>query len=100
MDVKSAFINGYITKDLYVHQPPDFENHKNQDFFFILNTSLYDLKQAPRAWYERLCNFLLENEFTKAEVDTTLLCKTFKNYILVVQIYVDDIIFGSTNATL
>lgn len=58
------------------------------------------MKQAPRAWYERLNNFLLENNFTRGEVDTSLFCKTFKNDILIVQIYVDHIIFGYANASL
>lgn len=61
---------------------------------------MYGLKQDPRAWHERLRDFVLENDFTRGKVDNTLFCKTFKNDILVVQIYVDDIIFGSSNDTL
>ena len=72
---------------------------KIQISFFKHKKSLYGPKQAPRAWYERLSNFILENDFTKGKVDTTLFCKTFKNDILVVQIYVDDIIFGYANST-
>src|SRR3954471_11247420 len=68
--------------------------------FFKLKKSLYGLKQAPRAWYERLSSFLLENGFTRGKVDTTLFCKTFKKDFLICQIYVDDIIFGTSNATL
>lgn len=100
MDVKSALLNGYITEKVYVHQPPSFENHKNPNFIFKLKKSLYGLKQAPRTWYERLSNFTLENDFTRGEVDTTLLCTKFKNDILIGQIYMDDIIFGSANAAL
>ena len=100
MDVKSAFLNGYIEEEVYVHQPPGFENTKHPEHVFKLKKSLYGLKQAPRAWYERLSNFLLENEFTRGKVDTTLFCKTVKSDILVCQIYVDDIIFGSTNPSL
>lgn len=59
MDVKNAFMNDYITEEVYVHQPPGFENHKNPYFVLKLKKFLYDLKQAPRAWYERLRNFLL-----------------------------------------
>ena len=58
---------------------------------------MYRLKQAPRAWYERLSNFLLEKGFSKGKVDTTLFIKKTKNDLLIVQIYVDDIIFGATN---
>ena len=71
MDVK-RFLNGYITKEVYVHKSPSFENLKNPYFVFKLKKSLYGLKQAPRAWYERLSNFLLENDFTRGKVDTTL----------------------------
>src|SRR4051812_48064887 len=92
MDVNSAFLNGYITEEFYVHQPPGFENHKNSGFVYKLKKSLYDLKQAPRAWYERLRNFLLKNNFTRGMVDTTLFYKIFINDILLVQIYVDYII--------
>ena len=60
----------------------------------------YDLKQAPKAWYERLSKFLLENGFSRWKVDTTLFIKRKLNDILLVQIYVDDIIFGSTNDSL
>lgn len=100
MDVKSAFSNGYITEEVYVHQPLGFDNPKNIDFVFKLKKALYGLKQAPREWYERLRNFILENDFTIGKVVTTLFCKSFKNDILVIQIYVNNIIFGSANATL
>ena len=60
MDVKSAFLNGYIDEEVYVHQPPGFENSKHPEYVFKLKKSLYGLKQAPRAWYEILSNFLLE----------------------------------------
>ena len=83
-----------------MHQPPGFENTKHPEHVFKLKKLLYGLKQAPRAWYERLSNFLLENEFTRGKVDTTLFCKSVKNDILVCQIYVIDIIFGSTNPSL
>ena len=59
MDVKSAFLNGFIKEEVYVEQPPGFEDHKHPDHVFKLTKALYDLKQAPRAWYERLSSFLL-----------------------------------------
>ena len=61
---------------------------------------MYGLKQAPRAWYERLSNFLLEKGFSKGKVDTTLFFKRTNHDLLIVQIYVDDIIFGATNPCL
>jgi len=65
-----------------------------------LKKSLYGLKQSPKAWYERLSNFLIKNDFKRGQVDTTLFRRTLEKNILVVYIYVDDIIFGSTNASL
>ena len=86
MDVKSAFLNGYIDEEVYVHQPPCFENSKHPEYVYKLKKSLYGLKQAPRACYERLSSFLLENNFTRGKLDTTLFCKLFKHDILVCQI--------------
>lgn len=100
MDVKSAFLNGLIEEEVYVHQPPGFESEKFPEHVFKLKKSLYGLKQAPRAWYERLGNFLLENNFIRGKVDTTLFHKSIKKDIIICQIYVDDIIFGTTNITL
>ncbi|KAJ1686716.1 hypothetical protein LUZ63_018106 [Rhynchospora breviuscula] len=100
MDVKSAFLNGWIDEEVYVQQPPGFVDHFNPDYVFKLHKALYGLKQAPRAWYGRLCTFLLDNGFARGKMDTTLFTKKRDDHLLLVQIYVDDIIFGSTNATL
>ena len=97
MDVKSAFLNGHLSENIFVEQPPGFENHSHIDYVYKLNKALYGLKQAPRAWYERLSKFLIENHFVRRSVDTTLFIKRKNQDILVVQIYVDDIIFGATN---
>jgi len=100
MDVKSAFLNGYIVEEVYVEQPPGFQDHKYPDYVFKLKKALYGLKQAPRAWYDRLSKFLLQNGFSIGKVDTTLFTKTKGVDLIIVQIYVDDIIFGSTNVSL
>jgi len=92
MDVKSAFLNGVISEEVFVKKP--------LAHVYKLKKSLYCLKQAPRAWYDRLSNFLIKNDFKRGQVDTTLFKRTLEKDILVVQIYVDDIIFGSTNASL
>jgi hypothetical protein len=97
MDVKSAFLNGYINEEVYVEQPPSFEDDKKPDHVFKLKKTLYGLKQALRAWYERLRDFLLSKGFKMEKVDTTLFTKKLGNDLFVLQIYVDDIIFGSTN---
>ena len=72
MDVKSAFLNGYIEEDVYVRQPPGFENPKFPNHVFKLHKALYGLKQAPRAWYERLKAFLLDKGFKMGSFDKTL----------------------------
>ena len=92
MDVKSAFLNGFIEEEVYVEQPPVFVDPTHSDFIFKLDKTLHGLKQALRAWYERLSSFLISNGFNKGKIDTTLFTKHVKNDILIVQIYVDDIV--------
>jgi len=100
MDVKCAFLNGVIFEEVYVKQPPGFEDLMNPNYVFKHKKSLYGLKQAPRAWCDRLGNFLIEDDFKRGKVDTTLFRRTLEKDILVVRIYVDDIIYGYTNAYL
>ena len=100
MDVKSAFLNGFINEEVYVKQPPGFEDLKNPEHVYKLQKALYGLKQAPRAWYDRLSTFLMENGFERGKVDTTLFRKSSNKEFILVQIYVDDIIFGATNNSL
>nr|CAN80699.1 hypothetical protein VITISV_000889 [Vitis vinifera] len=100
MDVKSAFLNGFINEEVYVEQPPGFQSFNFPNHVFRLKKALYGLKQAPRAWYERLSKFLLKKGFKMGKIDTTLFIKTKDNDMLLVQIYVDDIIFGATNVSL
>nr|GEY49213.1 putative ribonuclease H-like domain-containing protein [Tanacetum cinerariifolium] len=100
MDVKSAFLYGTIEEEVYVCQPSGFEDPDYPDKVYKVVKALYGLHQAPRAWYETLANYLLENGFQKGKIDKTLFIKRQKGDILLVQIYVDDIIFGSTNKDL
>jgi hypothetical protein len=97
MDVKSAFLNGPIKEEVYVEQPPGFGDDMYPDHVYKLSKALYGLKQAPRAWYECLRDFLIANTFKVGKVDPTLFTKTCDGDLFVCQIYVDDIIFGSTN---
>jgi hypothetical protein len=97
MDVKSAFLNGPIKEEVYVKQPPDFENSEYPTHVYKLSKALYGLKQAPRAWYECLRDFLITNGFKVGSADPTLFTKTIAKDLFICQIYVDDIIFGSTN---
>ncbi|GKB77524.1 putative ribonuclease H-like domain-containing protein [Tanacetum coccineum] len=100
IDVKSNFLYGTIEEEVYVCQPPGFEDPSNPDKVYKVVKALYGLHQAPRAWYETLANYLLENGFQRGKIDQTLFIKKQKGDILLVQIYVDDIIFGSTNKML
>ena len=100
MDVKSAFLNEELEEEVYVQQPPGFEDPNFPDFFYRLFKALYGLKQAPRAWYETLSQFLIENHFIRGTIDKTLFHRNFNGSSIFVQIYVDYIIFGSTNENL
>ncbi|GKC86737.1 retrovirus-related pol polyprotein from transposon TNT 1-94, partial [Tanacetum coccineum] len=96
MDVKIAFLNGFINKEVYVSQPPGFVDFERPNHVFKLKKALYGLKQAPKAWYDRLKAFLLDHKYTMGLVDNTLFTKKRDSHIIILQIYVDDIIFGST----
>ena len=100
MDVKSVFLNDFVEEKVYVEQPSRFVDPTHPDFVYKLNKTLYDLKQAPRTQYERLSTYLIANDFVKGKVDTTLFTKHVDSDILIDQIYVDDIIFVSTNEKL
>ncbi|XP_049381315.1 uncharacterized protein LOC125845854 [Solanum stenotomum] len=100
MDVKSAFLNGDLKEEVYVKQPPGFEDVDCPNHVFKLNKALYELKQAPRAWYERLSRFLLKNGFKRGKIDNTLFLKKRDKELLIIQVYVDDIIFGATSEVL
>jgi hypothetical protein len=83
IDVKSVFLNSYINEEVYVEQPPGFEDDKKPNHIYKLKKSLYGLKQAPRSWYERLRDFLLSKEFMMGKVDTTLFNKKIGNDLFV-----------------
>nr|GFA04777.1 hypothetical protein [Tanacetum cinerariifolium] len=95
MDVKSAFLYGTIKEEVYVCQPPGFEDPKNPDKVYKVVKALYGLHQAPRAWYETLATYLLEYGFQRGTIDQNLFFKKQQKDILLVQIYVDNIIFIS-----
>ncbi|GKE44606.1 retrovirus-related pol polyprotein from transposon TNT 1-94 [Tanacetum coccineum] len=97
MDVKTAFLNGPLKEEVYVAQPDGFVDPDHPEKVYLLRKALYGLKQAPRAWYDELSNFLISKGFTKGTIDPTLFTIRYGEDILLVQIYVDDIIFGSTN---
>ncbi|GKD52477.1 putative ribonuclease H-like domain-containing protein, partial [Tanacetum coccineum] len=100
MDVKSVFLYGTIEEEVYVSQPPSFVDPEFPNKVYKVEKALYGLHQAPRAWYETLSIYLLENGFRRGTIDKTLFIKKIKNDILLVQVYVDDIIFGYTKKSL
>nr|GEY78298.1 retrovirus-related Pol polyprotein from transposon TNT 1-94 [Tanacetum cinerariifolium] len=96
MDVKSAFLNGFINEEVYVAQPPGFIDFEKTNHVYKLKKALYGIKQAPKAWYDRLKVFLIKHEYKMRMVDNTLFTKKKSSNLIIVQIYVDDIIFSST----
>nr|GEU74142.1 retrovirus-related Pol polyprotein from transposon TNT 1-94 [Tanacetum cinerariifolium] len=97
MDVKIAFLKEELKEEVYVSQPEGFVDSDHPTHVYRLKKALYGLKQAPRAWYDTLSWFLLNNNFSKGAVDPTLFTQKSGKHILLVQIYVDDIIFASTD---
>ncbi|GJS06274.1 putative ribonuclease H-like domain-containing protein [Tanacetum coccineum] len=100
MDVKGAFHYGKIEEEVCVCQPPGFEDPDFPDRVYKVEKALYGLHQASRAWYETLSTYLLDNGFQRGTIDKTLFIRRDKGDILLVQVYVDDIIFGSTKKSL
>ncbi|GKC33773.1 putative ribonuclease H-like domain-containing protein [Tanacetum coccineum] len=100
MDIKSVFLYGTIKEEVYVCQPPGSEEPKFPDKVYKVEKALYGLHQAPKAWYKTMSTYLIENGFRRGVIDKTLFIKKDKGNILLVQVYVDDIIFGSTKKSL
>ncbi|GJV40875.1 retrovirus-related pol polyprotein from transposon TNT 1-94 [Tanacetum coccineum] len=100
VDAKITFLYRPLKEEVYVNQPDGFVDPYHPDKVYGLKKALYGLKQAPRAWYDELSNFLVSEGFSKGSIDPTLFITKHGEDILLVQIYVDDIIFGSTNLKL
>nr|GEU43200.1 retrovirus-related Pol polyprotein from transposon TNT 1-94 [Tanacetum cinerariifolium] len=100
MDVKTTFLNGELKEQVYVSQPEAFVDQDNPSHVYKLTKALYDLKQAPHAWYGMLSSFLISQHFSKGASDLTLFTRKTRNNLILVQIYVDDIIFASTNTAM
>ena len=100
MDIKSAFLNKILQEEVYIEQPKGFVDPHKPDDVHKLKRALYGLKQDLKAWYDRLTTYLTKYGFKKGFADTTLFIRKDKNYFVVAQIYVDDIVFGATNDSL
>ena len=96
MDVKTAFLNGLLKEDIYVAQPKRFIDPHFPNHVLYLKKALYGIKQAPRAWYDQLTQYFVSHGFTREKADQTLFIKREDSELIVAQVYVDDIIFGST----
>ena len=96
MDVKSAFSNGFLKEEVYVAQPKGFINPHFLDHVLYHKKAIYWLKQALRAWYDCLTEYLVSNGFTRGQANRTLFIKKVDGELVVAQVYVDNIIFGST----
>ncbi|KAJ9536421.1 hypothetical protein OSB04_un000398, partial [Centaurea solstitialis] len=96
MDVKCAFLNGVLQEEVYLEQPEGFVDPRYPNHVYVLDKALYGLKQAPRAWYETLTNYLLGVGYKKGTIDPTLFLRRSGSDLIIVQIYMDDIIFAST----
>jgi hypothetical protein len=97
MNIKSAFLNGPIKEEVYVEQSRDFESVEYPNHVYKLHKTLFGLKQAPRAWYEYIMDFFIKNGFGIGKTDSTLFTRKMGKDLFVCQIYVGNIIFGSTN---
>nr|GEU39818.1 reverse transcriptase domain-containing protein [Tanacetum cinerariifolium] len=100
MDVKSAFLYGTTDEEVYVMQPPGFQDLEFPTKVYKVEKAMYGLHQAPRAWYGTLSKYLLTNGFQRGTIDQTLFIRRQRGYFILVQVYVDDIIFGSSNSQL
>ena len=100
MDVKCAFLNGVQEETVYVEQPLGFVNDKYPDHCYILSKAVYGLIQAPLAWYTTLEFFLKIAKFKQGSIDPTLFQKNVGGNLMIIQIYVYDIIFGSTDPSM
>ncbi|GJV35587.1 retrovirus-related pol polyprotein from transposon TNT 1-94 [Tanacetum coccineum] len=100
IDVKTVFLNGNLQEEVYVSQPDGFVDPDNSNHVYKLKKALYGLKQALRAWYDMLSSFLISQDFSKSLVDPTLFIYREGKELLLVQIYVDDIIFAASTPEL
>ena len=96
MNVKSAFLNGFLKEEVYVSQPKGFVDPHYPNHVLYLKKTLYGLKQAPRAWYDRLIEYLVANGFSRGQADKTMFIKKVDGELVVAQVHIDDVIFRST----
>lgn len=97
LDVQNAFLHGVLQEEVYMYQPPGYEDETRPNLVCKLDKALYGLKQAPRAWYARLCSKLMSLGFTPSKADTSLFYFNRRGHTMFVLVYVDDIIVASSS---
>jgi len=97
LDVQNAFLHGYLEEEVYMQQPPGYEDVTRPNYVCKLDKALYGLKQAPRAWYARLCKRLQELGFVPSKADTSLFYYSKGEYTIYILVFVDDIIVASSS---
>ena len=97
LDVQNTFLHGYLEEDVYMRQPPGYEDKNKPNYLCKLDKALYGLKQAPRAWYSRLCHKLQSLGFTPSKADTSLFFYRRGEHVIYMLVYVDDIIVASSS---
>jgi hypothetical protein len=100
MDVKSSFLNGDLNEDIYMQQSPGFVTAKNSKLVCKLHKSLYSLKQAPRAWYDKIDSHFLKNGFKRCISNPNLYVKDFGDNFFIISLYVDDLIITGNQLVL
>ena len=95
MNVKSLFLNGYLEEEVYIKKPEGFQLNNKGNYVGKLKKALNGIKQAPRAWYERLDSYLQLQNFKRGSTDINLYRKMVGDSMIIVEVYVDDIIFKS-----
>ena len=95
MDVKSTFLNGNLEEEVYIEKLEGFQLNNKGDYVCKLKKALYGIKQAPRAWYARLDSYLQVQGLKIGSTNNNLYCKIVGDSMIIVEVYVDDIIFGS-----
>jgi hypothetical protein len=97
MDVKSAFLHGYLQEEIYMEQPPGYV-HNDSSLVCRLKKSLYGLKQAPRAWYAKMDNFLIDTRFSRCHYDPNVYTKKVGSHLIIIVLYVDDLILTGSDS--
>jgi len=100
LDVKNAFLHGTLTETVYMEQPPGFIQSQTPNHVCLLKKSLYGLRQAPRAWFDKFSTFLLENGFVCSSTDPSLFIRRNGQDTVLLLLYVDDIVLTGSSSSL